>query len=238
MTAARARAWSLLLIGFALFSPAAGFAAKGPCQCKDLPAMEQELFEQEWLQREFYEYLLGNKSPPTPGPKQTSARALSNQVTRAFNQWRRSAAGGGGQGGGGAALGMSWATCSLVSYKGKKEVPFDEPKLRAQNCKEVADFLIAHEQKHVDQCNKFTASKNLRQNPNSWMDYAAFDVEAYGAGIQELRKSIAELAKKCGWAGSTHATKKNAIDGQEVDVVPTLQEAKALAKALQGSGKP
>lgn len=234
MTAARARAWSLLLIGLALFSPAASFAAKGPCQCKDLPAMEQELFEQEWLQREFYEYLIGNKPPPTAGPNQTSAGALSNQVTQSFNQWRRSAAGGGGQGSGGAALGMSWAKCSLVSYNGKKEVPFDEPRLRAQNCQEVADFLIAHEQKHVDQCKALS----IRQNPSSWMDYAAFDVEAYGAGIKALRKSIAELAKKCGWAGSTNETKKNAIDGQEVDVVPTMQEAKELAKALKGGSKP
>ena len=66
------------------------------------------------------------------------------------------------------------------------------------------------------------------------MDYAAFDVEAYGVGIKQLRKSIAELARKCGWAGSTNETKKNPVRDQEVDVVPTLEEAKALAKALGG----
>jgi hypothetical protein len=209
---------------------------KNPCKCKDLPRMEQELFEQEWLQREFYDYLIEKKTPPKPAPGQTAARALSGQVITDFKNWRGSPAGGGRRGGG-AALGMSWAKCELVSYKKGKEVPFDEEKLRVRSCDEVADYLIAHERKHVEQCKRLhDPATPLRRDPNTWMDYAHFDVDAYGEGIKHLRKSIAEVARTCGWAGSTNPTKK-IVREQEVDVVPTMAEARRLAKALAAGKK-
>jgi hypothetical protein len=234
---------SRILVGvlLALACASASFAA--PCECKQLPALEQELFEQEWLQREFYEYALGNKTPPRPTGDQTGAEALAGQVLASFRAWLHSPAGSGGSRGGAPELGTSWGKCELVAYRdagrGRKpryqEIPFDEKKFRNKNCDELANYLITHEQKHVDQCKKYGDS--TRVDINGWMDYAAFDAEAYGAGIKNLRKSIAELAKKCGWHGSTNPTKKNPVTGEDVDVVPTMEEAKAIANALGAGAK-
>jgi hypothetical protein len=173
---------------------------------------------------------------------------MAAQVLIDFKAFKRSPAGGRRGRTGKPELGTSWQDCSLVAYKavwvkeGKppksklkyEEIPFDEDKYREKNCTELADYLIAHEQKHVDQCTKNAQSGS--RDINSWRDYSSWDVEAYGAGIKNLRKAIAKLASDCGWQGSTNATKKNPEDGEEVDVVPTMKEAKALAKAL-GKGK-
>lgn len=245
----RGRALAAVLTGLAIASAAATQAAAQPCGCKKLPALEQELFEQEWLQHEFHEYALGNKTPPSPTGKQTSSDALAAQVLADFRSRKRSPAGGGRGRGGAPELGTGWENCSLVAYKaawvknpdtGKKELkyeetPFDEDKYRQKNCTELADYLIAHEQKHVDQCKKYGPGSGF--DINNWRDYSAWDTEAYGAGIRNLRKAIAKLASECGWQGSTSETKKNPEDGEEMDVVPTLKEAKALAKALR-KGKP
>jgi hypothetical protein len=246
-----ARALALLVVA-ALAAPLAGAAPKpkpkGPCQCKDLPAMEQELFEQEWLQREFYEYALGNKAPPPPHGKDTTADSLKAQVLSDFIAWRKSPAGGRTRRGGGApALGVNWGKCQIVTLRVVSEVnpdtkkkervvkerPFDEPEFRSHNCQEVADAFILHEQEHVKQCGKLhDPSRPLRQDPAHWLDSASFDVEAYGEFVKAMRKSIADLASRCGWQGSTNATKKNPVDQQDVDVVPTEEEAKRLASAL------
>jgi hypothetical protein len=238
-----ARALAPLVVA-ALAAPLAGAAPKpkGPCQCKDLPAMEQELFEQEWLQREFYEYALGNKAPPPPQGKQTTADSLKAQVLSDFIAWRKSPAGGRTRRGGAApALGVNWGKCEIVTLQlvkqnkqsAVKERPFDEPEFRSHNCQEVADAFILHEQEHVKQCTKLhDPSRPLRRDPGHWLDSASFDVEAYGEFVKAMRKSIADLASRCGWQGSTNATKKNPVDQQDVDVVPTEEEARRLARAL------
>lgn len=243
----RGRALAGVLASLVIGLSTASSISAAPCGCKKLPALEQELFEQEWLQREFHEYALGKKSPPMPSSEQTPSDALAAQVLSDFKAWESSPAGGRRGRGGAPELGTSWGNCSLVAYqavwvkdeKGKKklkyeEIPFDEDKYRKKNCSELADYLIAHEQAHVDQCKKYPESSGF--DINNWRDYSAFDVEAYGAGVKNLRKAIAELAKQCGWQGSTNATKTNPEDRQEVDVVPTMAEAKALARAL-GKGK-
>ncbi len=226
----------------ALVAAVSSAALAAPCGCKSLPSLEQELFEQEWLQREFQEYAMGNKRAPKPGTGQTAADALAGQVLADFRSWLGSPAGGGGARGGAPELGTSWSSCALVAYETvrknnkttHREIPFDEAKFRKNNCDEVANYLLTHEQKHVEQCKKYPSSSGV--DLGSWQDYSAFDVQAYGAGIKDLRRSIANLARKCGWQGSTNATKKNPVDGDTVDVVPTMAEAKAIAKAL-GKGK-
>jgi hypothetical protein len=209
----------------ALAAPA---LAAPPCnRCRDLPKLEKELFEQEWLQHEFHQYALGDKTPPAGDPGDT-AGAMRDQVLADFNAWMKSSAGGGKGGNGGPALATDWSDCKLVKTK---KVPFDEKKFREQNCKEVADFLIAHENKHVEQCKKYKGSS--RFDLSYYMDYAAMDTEAYGTGIRNLRTSIANLAKKCGWEGSNHDTKKSPEDHQDEDVVPTKKQADELAKRVR-----
>jgi len=47
-------------------------------------------------------------------------------------------------------------------------------------------------------------------------------------GSASLRKSIAQLATKCGWQGTTKATKDDGQGGQ-VPTVPTPEQAAELA---------
>lgn len=236
-------AW-MLLGGLLLSLLPAGHAAAGSScnRCRDLPALERELFEQEWLQHEFHEYALGNKRPPPPAPDKSWSDSLAAQVLADFQSWLRSPAGAGGSKSAAPELGTNWKDCSLAGYravrKGKKveyeEIPFEEKKYRKKHCPALADYLIAHEQKHVDQCKKYRDS--TRVDLGNFMDYAAFDTEAYGAGIRNLRSSIAKLAKECGWQGSTQETKQNPEDREQEDVVPTLKEARELAKSLRKAG--
>lgn len=219
---------AVLAFLLALTSPA--LAAPPTCdKCKDLPRLERELFEQEWLQREFHEYARYGKALPAGGAPGDSADAMVRQVTSDFNAWLKSPAGGGGGRDGAAELGTDWKDCKLVMYvdRGKKTVPFDEKKYREKNCAPLADYLLAHENKHVEQCKAHKGA-----DLSYYANYAAFDTEAYGTGIRNLRASIAALAKKCGWEGSTRPTKKNPEDGKDEDVVPTLKRANELAKRV------
>lgn len=225
---------ALLVLGFLLALASPALAASPSCdKCRDLPTLQQELFEQEWLQHEFRQYALGNRSLPPGGDPENTAHTLAEQVKADFKKWLKSEAGGGGKRDGDPELGTNWSDCSLVTYVTKtKKVPFDEKKFRAKNCTQLADYLIAHEKKHVEQCKKYGGSN--RVDLSYYMDYAAFDAEAYGTGIRNLRKSIADLAKKCGWEGSTRQTKKNPDDRlpEEQDVVPTKKEVEELAKRV------
>ena len=70
----------LFALGLALAFPVAAQAAT-PCDdCKHLPKLEKELFEQEWLQHEFHEYARGLKSPVTSDRSNTAA-AMRTEVT-------------------------------------------------------------------------------------------------------------------------------------------------------------
>ena len=60
-------------------------------------------------------------------------------------------------------------------------------------------------------------------------------MRAYGAGIANLRKSIAKLASECGWQGSTRRTKDDR-QGNPVNVVPTPDQVKKLAQTLKKGG--
>lgn len=217
-----------LAIGIVLMLAGPALAAPPSCsRCKDLPKLEKELFQQEWLQHEFHEYALGNKWPSGGAPGDT-AKAMRDQVLADFNAWLGTAAGGGSKGNGHAALGTNWGDCTLVTYvTDKTTAPFDEKKFREKTCKEEADFLLAHENRHIEQCKKSGSEISY------YMDYAAQDTQAYGTGIRNLRTSIADLAKKCGWQGSTSSTKNNPDDRQKEDVVPTKKEADDIARRMK-----
>src|SRR4051794_28091281 len=91
----------------ALLAPSLAKAATCD-KCSDLPKLEKELFEQEWLQDQFRQYA-EYKSHVTPTAEEkkyqgADVAALQREVTAAFNKWLKSPAGGGG-GVGGAELG-------------------------------------------------------------------------------------------------------------------------------------
>jgi hypothetical protein len=240
----------MLAVGvFAVPSPASAAPKKartGPprCdRCKDLPMLEEQFFQQEFLRKAFQEYL-DWKLPSIPkGSDASATQAMVDQITAAFTAFLNSPAGGGG-GSGGAELGTDNDTCKLVYYvkgpdgkniidpktKKEKTLPFDEKEYRKKNCAAIADYLLAHENQHVADC------KNDHKDLSQWQNYAAADVRAYANGIRNLRKSIAKLASKCGWQGSTRKTKQDS-QGEEAEVIPTMAEVKELAKALKKGGK-
>jgi hypothetical protein len=230
-------------------SPASAVPKKTPgapprCdRCEDLPMLEEQFFQQEFLRNAFNEYLVW-KLPSIPKGSDVSAtQAMVDRVTADFNAYLNSPAGGGG-GVGGAELGTDNTNCKLVLYvkgpdgknvidpvtKKEKTLPFNEQEYRKKNCAAISDYLLAHENQHVADC------KNDHKDLTQWRNYAAADVRAYANGIRNLRKSIANLARKCGWHGSTQKTKKDS-EGEDAVVIPTMAEAKALATTLKKGGK-
>jgi hypothetical protein len=219
--------------------------ASGPprCErCSDLPMLEGQFFQQEFLRKAFEEYV-NWKLPSVPsGYEGTAKDFMVETITAAFSQYLNSPAGGGG-GTAAAELGTDFDTCTLVFYvkdaqgrnvidpktKKPKSIPFDENAYRAKNCKAIADYLLAHENQHVADC------KSQKRDLSSWLVYATYDARAYAAGMRNLRKSIAQLATRCGWEGSTHSTKKDA-EGSDAPVIPTPEEVKTLAHALKTGG--
>src|SRR5205823_7330448 len=70
--------------------------AERPCQCSDLPKMESQLFEQEWLQKAFREYDGTDPMGAYVGDPQT----MVNNITHRLNQWEAGESGGSAKGGG------------------------------------------------------------------------------------------------------------------------------------------
>jgi len=247
LTSPLLRSSGALVAGLFLAAPAsAAPKSAGPprCdRCQDLPMLEAQLFQQEFLRKAFEDYVAW-KVPAVPkGYDGTGKDFMVETVTADFNRYLNSPAGGGG-GSGAAELGTDFDTCKLVFYvkdargknvidsktKKEKTVPFDEKAYRAKNCKAVADYLLTHENQHVADC------KAQKRDLSAWQVYAAYDVRAYAAGIANLRKSIAQLATQCGWEGSTRATKEDS-EGKQVSVVPTPDEVKKLAQVLKRGGQ-
>jgi polyhydroxyalkanoate synthesis regulator phasin len=199
----------LVPIGLALAGLAAGLAAQGPrCDgCDSLPALEQELAEQQWLRNKFREYTRQSDYQLTA----SDVGDLQQRVTNAFN--RQFGRGDGGSGGRTAQPAMGtrvWTKdCDLVFYvkdaagnnvpgpDGKPKVePYDRKKLAPFQCKEVLDFMEKHEQRHRDTCRK--SWKGGTQADWQKVEFVATDeVKAYEAGINVLEKAIAKLKAQC-----------------------------------------
>jgi hypothetical protein len=228
------RAWGpALLVAGLLALPAAGAGKKKSptCnRCKDLPMLEQQLFQQEFLRDQFNEYVI-RKVPTRPADFQgdgTGLEYMRATIIAAFNAYLNSPAGGGG-GSGQAELGTDFENCKLVFYvKGKdgknvidpktkkeKTVPFNEDQYRAKNCKPIADYLLAHENQHVADC------KSDPKDLSAWQNYAAYDV-APTRRDQNLRASPS-------WPSATGRgrTAAEGRGGEDVDVVPTPDEVRS-----------
>ena len=233
--------------------------APAPCdKCSDLPKLTKELAEQQFLRDKFQEFIDWRLPPiaKDPGDKDKSPGELMRDwVTREFTRYLNSPEGG-GNGFGQPEMGTDLETCKLVSYpkddKGKNltdkngnpiTCPVSKDDIKAMYCQPVADMILTHEGQHQKDC-----KANKKASPPldlaEWSNYAVYDVRGYTAGVANLRKSIAKLAKskQCGWKGSTNKTKKMPMPqgpGQkptdiDVDVIPTPQEIDTLAKTLGG----
>jgi hypothetical protein len=229
-----------------------------PCnRCSDLPKLNKELAEQQFLRDKFQEFIDWRLPPlaKTADDKEKSAGELMRDwVTAEFTKYLNSPEGG-GSGFGQPEMGTDLETCKLVSYpkddKGKNlkdkdgrpiTCPVTKDDIKSMYCPAIADMILTHEGQHQTDCkNNKKSSQPL--DLADWRNYAAYDVRGYNAGIANLRKSIAALAsKQCGWKGSTNKTKKlpNPPVGTdqkkdiEVDVIPTPQEIDTLAKTLGG----
>ena len=219
-----------------LLSPAA-HAAK-PCTCTDLPALEQELRDQEWLRHAFEQY--------TPvSSYQLSAKDtkdLQQRVKAKFDKYKASPAGG-GSGPGAASLGVDTnvRTCLLRMFDppdaqgNQTSKPFVEATYEPASCELMRRFAIDHEKQHQKVC-KAKWKDGTQDDYTDVAFFAADDVKAYEAGIATLRKGMEKLAARCGRQPSTRQVKNAPKDVPPPAPRPKLDDARKLSAAL-GKGK-
>jgi hypothetical protein len=244
----------IVALMLALLSAADGPAtvsARHSCQCKDLPKLFEELMEQEKLRDVCQEYAKMDKVNDEFLSIGEVSERLSWRLSEFIAQ-RGAARSGAGQAGtkpaGGAA--PAYGTdflhegCGLMKYppkdaNGKQPdpVPSSPEEVQAQECSQIADYLLEHEKYHQDRCRERFAKgvdPGLILIPSN---YLKEDCAAYDQGIRRLRAGIAQLSRNtCGWQGSTKKFKKGGFPvvptpeqiGQLKDVVD--RQAKALGK--------
>jgi hypothetical protein len=211
-------------------------------KCAELPTMETELFNQEYLQARFKKYLTYDVVPvpgPTPDPdhpgkmvQENMIEAMQRDAQEALNRFMESPAGGGQKGAAAPGAGTS-SDCVIHLYKpGGKMIAYDDASYRKSHKCWDAEFLLSHERQHVVDC-----KAGLKIN-DDYEAYAASDVRAYGAGVKKLRELVAETAKRCGWKGSTKKDKKNPVDQSDEPVVPTPADVNDILSALKTAPTP
>lgn len=225
-----------------LLAAAPAHASKTCDQCEDLPRLYRELLEQEFLRNKFQSWVSQAYYPVSIDAMQQSARNALNAASGAEGFYGPSSGGGKGGSSEGAnarpELGTDTSSgkCQLMDLSVKPAKPITPEAVSRRYCKPVADFLLAHEQSHIDSCK---AAQGGKQNINTVEWFAKDDAAAYQAGIEVLRKYIAALAKQCSWSGSS-----NELKPDKTKVVPTPKEianlatqTKAKAQALQRATK-
>jgi hypothetical protein len=221
----------------ALLAPATARSDECLPRCDELPAMERELFEQEFLQDRFKKYLDGDIIPePQRRPNtdkgefvfESMVDAIARDAGEALTRHNASEAGGGRAGAARGAAGTD-AACEVYVLHGEKKTPYNDKVFRETHPCWETEFVLAHEAQHVSHCKK--GLKIVEQHDL----YSASDVVAYGAGIRKLRALIAETATRCGWKGSTRKTKPNPVDRKEQMVVPTPADVKEILDALKNA---
>lgn len=224
-----------------LAKPPAAPAKPPTCnECKDLPRLYRELLEQEFLRNTFESW---KKQQYYPRSVEESGKSELSKAMRGRGKgslYGAVAPEEGSSGGGAApAYGTDQSTqaCQLVEFYNDdhgevQQRPTTEAKVRSENCKAIADFVMAHENHHRDDC-KANWGKSKSDSFVTVEYVVQDDIEAYQAGIGVLRDYIAALARQCGWTGSTNARKP---DG--TTTVPTPEQINTLkdnvkAKASQ-----
>jgi hypothetical protein len=212
----------------ALAAPPMASAEECLPKCTDLPAMEKELFDSEFLQALFKKYVDLDRIPKPTEPGESMIDAMQREARVGLDEFNGSPAGGGKKGASAPHAGTT-EKCTLVLYVKGKPTPYDDALYRRTHACWDADSLLVHELKHVAHCR---AGLEIHSD---FRLYAASDVQAYGAGARKLRALIAETAGRCGWKGSTRKTKPNPVDKIDVMVVPTPAEVKEIVDALKNA---
>lgn len=199
-------------------------------ECKDLPRLYRELLEQEFLRKTFESW---KKQDYYPRSVEESAKSELNKAMKGRGKGSLYGAvapdDGGGGGGSAPAYGtdQSSKACQLVEFykddqNNEQQRPTTEAKVRSDNCKPIADFVMAHENHHKDDC-KANWDKSKSDSFVTVKYVVQDDIEAYQAGIGVLRDHIAALARQCRWTGSTNARRP---DG--TTTVPTPEQIATL----------
>lgn len=183
-----------------LLAGASAASAKAPkCdQCSDLPALESELIVQEAIYAKVRQYVRNETDyqliAESPEKLQEILEQVADQVS------------GGGDGGGGDAapaltVDVGTKKCRMYLLKDGKRKPFKKKALKKAYCGPVADYLFTHENAHRISCKQYW--KDGRESEYAKTEFVAADeMQAYWKGIVSLRRSIAALARRCGWEDS------------------------------------
>ncbi len=255
----------MLVLSLALLMATSASAAQkkkqsGPprCdRCSDLTRLQKELAEQEWLRHHFEEYLDWRLPPGQKGDKddRSTIQRMQDFAQAEFNAWLHSAPGGGSSSGQAEAA-TQLDTCQLMlpvrDANGQNKKNKDgtlvmrvvkPAEIRAQYCPALADMILTHEGQHQTDC-RANKKQQTPMDMTNYRNFAAYDTRGYSAGIASLKKSIAALAKTCGWKGTTRKTKQKIpqvpTDERkdiEEEVIPTPKELDELAGTLTGGKK-
>lgn len=222
-------------------------------KCSDLPMLYRELLEHEFLRNQFDSWIRQRYYPATVDIMQTLAANYLGTAMQGQLYGVLAPNTAGGQGGNAApAYGtdLTSKSCGLVEYfrcrKGGKDdevvevqAPVTPEEVRAKHCKPIADALLAHEGHHQKTC-----GSSWNQNGSDkfvTVEYVANDDrEAYQVGIGVLRQYIAQLARDCGWSGSTNARRpEGTMTVPTPDQIVTLQNnVKSKTEQLKRQSRP
>ncbi len=210
-------------------------AAAGCDKCSDLPRLYRELLEQEFLRNRFDRWVKEAYYPVSvEAMQQSAADQLGAAMRGGLYGPLKTDSGPGGKGGAAPSFGtdLNNKSCALVEYvkdaQGKQvQRPVTPEQVQKKLCAPMAKFVLTHEGHHQASCRAAYAAGGAAKFGTTEF-VAKDDVEAYQAGIAVLRDHIAELARKCGWSGSTNARRP---DG--TSTVPTPDQVMELKNATK-----
>jgi hypothetical protein len=197
----RPRHSSLLLAATAVWLAAASFGAQpvpAPdcAKCKDIARMQRELDQQKVARDAFREFTYDAQGKEGM-QRVKSIRELQAAHAALFAQMMNGGKKPKGKGGIVAkpALGTNAPECTMVEYVDGREIPLNEEQYKKKECL-FADYLIEHEKKHVEQCERAKAEGLL----STWEDpvvAAEREVRAYQKAIDLLEAQLASLRAGC-----------------------------------------
>lgn len=196
------RVWMSVIAGLLVAGPGYGSKCNKCCnKCSDLPRLESELNVQEAIYEKVRQYVRGETDYQLIASSPQELQQVLEQVARAAG------GGGGGSGGGGDAgaaleLDTNDRRCRMYILKNGERRKFSLDKLHKLYCREIADYLLAHEKRHQQVCKQKWAA-GTQNDYNSTEFVAADEMAAYWTGIQSLRSAMARIAKGCGWTESS-----------------------------------
>lgn len=211
---------------------AQGVPAPACAKCKDIARMQRELDQQKVARDAFREFTYdaqgkeGMRRVKSVPELQAAHAALFGQM---MNGGRRPK--GRGRIVAKPALGTNAPECTIVEYVAGREIPLDEARFRKKECL-FADFLIEHEKKHVEQCERAKAEGLL----STWEDpvvTAEREARAYQKGIDHLEAQLASLRASCLVAASGPKKNPDQALASASDPADLQRQARLAAQALK-----